>query len=747
MSAEAPANGEKLRLTVAEARRDDVGRGIARLDPDTLRQIGAAPGDVLEIEGRTKTVAKAMPTFKEQRGQQVIQLDGVGRTNAGVALGQKALIKKVGHAVARRVAMAPLSAGALHEDEIDHMARRLDGLAMKTGDRVRIALFGGNHRDFQVVRTEPDGPVMIHPDTLLAVENARGGSSGKTEAAADDIVTYDDLGGMEREVAKIREMIELPLTHPEIFERLGMTPPKGVLMHGLPGCGKTLLARAVAHEAAAAFIYVSGPEIIQKFYGESEARLRKIFEDAQRRAPCIIFFDEIDAIAPKRERVEGEVEKRVVAQLLALMDGLKSRGDVIVMAATNRPNSIDPALRRPGRFDREIVIGIPNEHARREILEIYARGMPVGHDVDLADLAETTHGFTGADLNALCREAAMAALRRQLPELSLDSGPVPYEALMAMEVGMADFKEALSDVAPSGLREVAVEVPNVRWDEVGGLESIKAALQEAIAWPLSQPLLFEQIGLQPPRGILLYGPPGNGKTLLVKALASQSNLNFISVKGPELLSKYIGESEQGVRELFARARQAAPCIVFLDEVDALVPKRGLDGRSPVTDRVVSQLLTELDGVEALKDVWVIAATNRPDMLDDALLRPGRLDFRLEVPRPDRAARAAVLAVHLRRKPMDERIDLSALAELTEGMSAAEVRFVCDRAAMNAIRRVFPPTSDRVVDIGSLCIEQRDFDDALVAQAAASGQSAAAMASSFLEQCDFDGPPNIMTKGE
>jgi transitional endoplasmic reticulum ATPase len=712
---------EKLRLTVAEARRVDVGRGIVRLDPESMRQINATSGDVLEIEGRLKTVAKAMPTFKEQRGQQVIQLDGVARTNAGVALGQKAIITKVAHSVARAVAMAPLGSGALHEDEIDHMARRLDGLAMKTGDRVRIALFGGNHRDFQVVRTEPDGPVVIHPDTLLKVESARGASPGKSEALAEDIVTYDDLGGMEKEVAKIREMIELPLSHPEIFERLGMTPPKGVLMHGLPGCGKTLLARAVAHEADAAFIYVSGPEIIQKFYGESEARLRKIFEDARRRAPCIIFFDEIDAIAPKRDRVEGEVEKRVVAQLLALMDGLKGRGDVIVMAATNRPNSIDPALRRPGRFDREIAIGIPNERARSEILEIYARGMPLAPDVEIKNLAATTHGFTGADLNALCREAAMAALRRQLPQLTLDSGPVSYEALAAMEVTMPDFDEGLAEVAPSGLREVAVEVPNVRWEDVGGLESIKAALQEAIAWPLSQPLLFEQIGLQPPRGILLYGPPGNGKTLLVKALASQSNLNFISVKGPELLSKYIGESEQGVRELFARARQAAPCIVFLDEVDALVPKRGLDGRSPVTDRVVSQLLTELDGVEVLKDVWVIAATNRPDIIDDALLRPGRLDFRLEVPRPNRGARAAILAVHLRKKPIDKKIDLSALAGLTEGMSAAEVRFVCDRAAMNAIRRVYPTTDDQQVDSSALRIEQRDFDDALLEQAANTGR--------------------------
>ncbi len=721
MSDEARENSETLRLTVDEARRDDVGRGIVRIDPETLRGIGASPGDVLEIEGRAKTVAKAMPTYKEQRGRQIIQIDGVGRTNAGVALGQKAMIKKVAYAVARRVVAAPLSAGALQEDEIEHMARRLDGLAVKTGDRVRIALFGGNHRDFHVIRTEPDGPVMIHPDTLLAVESARRGAPSQAAAETEDIVTYDDLGGMEREVAKIREMIELPLSHPEIFERLGMTPPKGVLLHGLPGCGKTLLARAVAHESDAEFIYVSGPEIIQKFYGESEAQLRKIFEDARKRAPCIIFFDEIDSLAPKRERVEGEVEKRVVAQLLASMDGLKSRGDVIVMAATNRPNAIDPALRRPGRFDREIAIGIPNARARREILGIYARGMPLAEGVDLADLAETTHGFTGADLNALCREAAMAALRRQLPELSLDSGPVPYEALMAMAVDMTDFREALSEVAPSGLREVSVEVPNVRWDEVGGLEPIKTALREAISWPLSQPVLFEKIGLQPPRGVLLYGPPGNGKTLLVKALASQSNLNFISVKGPELLSKYVGESEQGVRELFARARHAAPCVVFLDEIDALAPKRGLDGRSPVTDRVVSQLLTELDGVEALGDVWVIAATNRLDMIDDALLRPGRLDFHLEVGRPDRVARAAILGVHLRNKPVAEGIDLAGLAERTAGLSAAEVRFVCDRAALNAIRRIFPATSGEAVDIGSLRIEQRDLDEALAAKAGASGR--------------------------
>jgi transitional endoplasmic reticulum ATPase len=710
-----PTTDERtLRLTVIEVRREDVGRGIVRVDPDSLKRIGAAVGDILTLHGRSRTtVAKAMPTFREHRGQAVIQMDGVARVNAGAALGQQVSVSKADHHPARRVVLAPIGPSQIHEDELDYMARRLDGLAVHVGDRVRAALFGGAHRDFHVSRTEPEGPVLIQHDTLLVVERARADAP-----QTDDIVTYDDLGGMEQELRKIREMIELPLTHPEIFERLGMKPPKGVLLHGPPGCGKTLLAKAIAHETNTAFIYVSGPEIIQKFYGESEARLRKVFDDAAQRAPAIIFFDEIDSLAPKRDRVEGEVEKRVVAQLLSLMDGLKARGDVIVMAATNRPDSIDPALRRPGRFDREIAIGVPNARGRGEILEIYSRSMPIALDVDRAALAAVTHGFTGADLAALCREAAMASLHRHLPVLAAGTGPVPYDTLMAMEVTMADFTAALGEVEPSALRELSVEVPNVRWEDVGGLEEIKAALREAIAWPLSHPALFEQAGVRPPRGILLYGPPGNGKTLMVKALATQSNLNFISVKGPELLSKYVGESERSVRELFARARQVAPCIVFLDEVDALVPKRGLHDRSPVTDRVVSQLLTEIDGVELLKDVWVIAATNRPDIIDDALLRPGRLDFQLEVPKPDLRARAAILAVHLRSKPVDAAVDVARLAEQADGLSAAEVRFVCDRAAMNAIRRVFPAASATVAAVADLRIGQEDFDAAVTAQRSA-----------------------------
>ena len=549
-----------------------------------------------------------------------------------------------------------------------------------------------------MVRTEPDGPVMIHPDTLLAVESARGGAPSQAAREAEDIVTYDDLGGMEREVAKIREMIELPLTHPEIFERLGMTPPKGVLLHGLPGCGKTLLARAVAHESDAAFIYVSGPEIIQKFYGESEAQLRKIFDDARKRAPCIIFFDEINSLAPKRERVEGEVEKRVVAQLLALMDGLKSRGDVIVMAATNRPNAIDPALRRPGRFDREIAIGIPNEQARREILEIYARGMPLGEGVDLADLA--------ADDARLHRRRSQRALPR-----GRHGGAASPTSRAVARFGTGSLRGADGH----GGRNAGLQRGVERGGALGTARSLRRSAERAMG-RRRRPRAHQdgaarshRVALEPTRAVRenraaaaarhpALRPAGKRQDAAGEGAGFPERLNFISIKGPELLSKYVGESEQGVRELFARARHAAPCIVFLDEVDALAPKRGLDGRSPVTDRVVSQLLTELDGVEALGDVWVIAATNRLDMIDDALLRPGRLDYHLEVARPDRVARAAILGVHLRKKPVAEGIDLAALAELTEGLSAAEVRFVCDRAALSAIRRVFPATSGEAVEI-------------------------------------------------
>ena len=574
--------------------------------------------------------------------------------------------------------------------------------------------------------------MLIQPNTLLVVERAE-----VDAPQTENVIPYNDLGGVEPELRKIREMIELPLSHPEIFEQLGMQPPKGVLLYGPPGCGKTLLARAIAHETNANFIYVSGPEIIQKLYGESEARLRKIFDDAAKRAPTIIFFDEIDSLAPKRDRVEGEVEKRVVAQLLSLMDGLQARGDGIVMAATNRPDSIDLALRRPGRFDREIAIGVPNAHGRAG---------------DSGNLFALHAGRTG------CRSCGIgrghSRLHRRGSRRTLPRGGDGFIAATIAGTrtggrpgatrhtgGNGGYHGGLYGGSrggqPSGLRELAVEVPNVRWDDVGGLEEIKAALQEAISWPLEQPGLFEQAGLRPPRGILLYGPPGNGKTLIVKALASQSNLNFISIKGPELLSKYVGELERAVRELFVRARQVAPCIVFLDEVDALVPKRGLHDSSPVTDRVVSQLLTEIDGVEVLKDVWIIAATNRRDIVDEALLRPGRLDYQLEVPKPNLSARAAILTVHLRAKPVHEAVDIALLAEQTDGLSAAEVRFVCDRAAMNAIRRIFPASAVTIAEVSDLRIWQDDFDAALVAQRAKLSSADRPKRSTTVRQRTFD----------
>lgn len=678
-----PSAPSILCLNVVEARRDDIGRGIVRLDPEALEELDAAAGDVLEIAGQKNTFAKAMPTFRDDRGKGAIQLDGVTRLNAGVWLDQTVTVRKAECRVAQRVTIGPLGGARLGEDDIDYVANRLDGLAVNAGDRVRVALIGGGHSDFAILRTEPDGAVLIHPETLLAIDDAPPGAD-----EAEEITTYDDLGGLGHEIERVREMVELPLAHPEIFERLGIAPPKGVLLRGPPGCGKTLLARAVAHEADAYFIHVSGPEIIREHYGASEERLRKIFEDARRLAPCIIFFDEIDALAPRRDRVEGEVERRVVAQLLSLMDGLEGRGEVIVMAATNRPDSLDPALRRPGRFDREITIPVPSAHARREILAIHSRGMPLAADVDRDKLTDAAHGFTGADLAALCREAAMASLRRQLPKLLPGTGRLAHDVLAAMEVTMADFSEALAEITPSAMREFAIDVPEVGWEAVAGLDNVRRALEEAIAWPLKEPALFARLHLEPPRGILLYGPPGNGKTLVARALASQGHMNFISVKGPQLLSKYVGESERAVRELFARARQAAPCIVFLDEVDALAPRRGGE-RSEATDRVVSQLLTELDGIEGLRGVWVIAATNRPDMVDEALLRPGRIDYRLEVPKPDRQRREAILELHLRHRPLAPGVDVAHLAAATEGMSAAEVRFLCDRAALIALRRVLP----------------------------------------------------------
>jgi transitional endoplasmic reticulum ATPase len=700
-----PGKGRELPLRVAEALPKDVGRGLVRLDPQDLERLGAGVGDVVEITGQQATVARAMPAYAAQRGQGLIQIDGILRANAGTGLDERVTVRRVEAQPARAVVLAPAEGlrTAPGAAQARYLARLLDGIPVTSGDRVRVNLFGTRAQSFSVTQTTPSGPVLITPSTTIRIE---GEATGRERGA----ITYEDIGGLHREIRRIREMMELPLRYPEVFERLGIDPPKGVLLHGPPGCGKTLIARAVAHETSAHFVHINGPEIIDKWYGSSEAQLRSLFEEASRRAPAIIFIDEVDAIAPKREEMSGDrqVERRVVAQLLALMDGLESRGNVIVVAATNIPNTLDPALRRPGRFDREIAIGVPDKDGRREILEIHSRGMPLAADpsagpgqaVDLEKLATITHGFVGADLEALCREAAMSALRRLMPDIDFAQAQIPYDKLMALEVTSSDFLAALAEIEPSAIREVFTEVPDVGWDDIGGLEEVKRLLVETVEWPLKYSALFAHAHTTPPKGILLHGPPGTGKTLLAKAVAKESSVNFISVKGPELLSRWVGESEKGVREVFRKAKQASPCIMFFDELDALAPRRGTGADSHVTERVVSQFLAEMDGIEELKGVVVLAATNRLDIVDPALLRPGRFEVLVELPMPDREARLAIFRVHTRGKPLAADVDLAALAERTEGLVGADIEGLCRQAAMRAIREFLendrqPPDEFRI----------------------------------------------------
>lgn len=675
---------KQLTLRVAEAKPKDVGRGIARIAPDDLEVMGIEVGDVVEIQGNRKTVAKAMPAYIDDRGKSTIQIDGLVRGNAQASLDERVTVRKIACAPAGKIVLSPLTLmKAVRRDrDMRYIGSLLEGLPMVEGDTIRASLFGARSQEFTVISTVPRGPVSIWSETKIEIK-------GVSQVVSKGLkISYEDIGGVGKEIQRVREMIELPLKYPQVFERLGIEPPKGVLLHGPPGCGKTLLARAVANETDAYFAHISGPEIMGKFYGESEGRLRKIFDDAKANAPAILFIDEIDAIAPKREEMGGEkqVERRVVAQLLALMDGLESRGELVVIGATNIPNVLDPALRRPGRFDREIEIGIPDQKARLEVLHIHTRGMPLESNVDLERLSSTTHGFVGADLEALCREAAMSALRKIMPDIDFQTEDIPYETLLALNVTMEDFREARKEVEPSAIREVFVEVPDVTWSDVGGLDDVKTALIEAVEWPLKYTDLFEQVCTRPPKGLLLSGPPGVGKTMVAKALAHETELNFISIKGPELVSKYVGESERGVREVFKKARQASPCILFFDEIDSLVPARGIGGGdSQTTERVISQFLTELDGLEELKGVIVLAATNRKDLIDPAILRPGRFDLVITLPLPDEETREQIFRVQTEGKPLAKDVRLKSLARDTEGLSGADIEAISRQASMMAIR--------------------------------------------------------------
>ncbi len=697
-------------LKVKEALVKDVGRAIARMDPQDMKVMGLEPGDIIIIEGKRKSPVKVMPCFQEERGKQILQIDGITRENTQAGIDEKIRIEKTSCKAAIKIRLQPYTASASQYKSNDtrYIGSLIEGLPISKGDKIRANLFGSRSVDYIVVDTNPSGVVLINPNTKIDLNLPKQGEKKSSK------VSYEDIGGLGNQVQRIREMIELPLKYPEVFERLGIDPPKGVFLYGPPGTGKTLIVRAVANETDAYFLHISGPEIMGKFYGESEERLRKVFADAQAHAPTIIFIDEIDAIAPKREDLGGEkqVEKRVVAQLLSLMDGLESRGKVIVIGATNIPNTIDPALRRPGRFDRELSVSIPDKKGRLEILEIHTRGMPLAIDVSLEKLAEITHGFVGADLEALAREAAMTTLRKILPKIDYELAEIPYELLMKLEVSMDNFYDAMKEVEPSAIREVFVEVPDVKWEDVGGLNEIKEALKEAVEWPLKYAGLFRKANTNPPKGIILYGPPGTGKTYLAKAVASESGVNFISVKGPQIMSKYIGESEKGVRELFKKAKQAAPTILFLDEIDSICPRRSSDSSgSNVTDRVISQFLTEMDGIEDLKGVVVLAATNRIDLIDPALLRSGRFDLLFELPAPDETTREKIFEIHTGNKLLHKSVNLKKLAKETEGMVGADIEFLCRKASVMAIREIIDTLIDQEVEPDvNIVIKEKHFEE-------------------------------------
>ena len=666
-------------LRVSEAQSRDVGKAIVRLDRAYIAEMGITFGDYVELEGKSRAAARVLPLTGGDGETGTVQMDGILRKNAGVGIDDKVLLRPAAVKDAESVVLAAAGAEA-EDDRTDLMSllkTQLDGYPVLQGNLIRVRTPGFASREYQVAGTVPEGPVRIHKGCTLRLST--GGSVKK-----DCRITYEDIGGLEKQIRKIREMIELPLKYPEVFRRLGIEAPKGLLLYGPPGTGKTLIARAVANETDACFIHVNGPEIINKFYGESEAKLREIFESAAKNAPSIIFLDEIDAISPKRENVNGDVEKRVVAQLLALMDGINDRGQVIVIGATNIPNAIDPALRRPGRFDRELEIGIPDQKGRLKILEVHTRQMPLADDVSLVRLSELTHGYVGADLQSLCREAAMSALRGFLVRNELCQHGCPESEIDGLRITMDDFMHSMSEIEPSAIREVFVELPNVSLDEIGGLEEIKERIVQSIVWPEKYGTLYRQFGCRAPRGILFYGAPGTGKTLFARAIASLNQANFISVKGPELLSKWVGESEKGLREIFRKAKQASPCVVFFDEIDSMAPVRGRSGDGGTAERLICQLLTEMDGIEALNDVLILGATNRLDMVDPALLRPGRFDLLLEFKAPDLAGRTEIFRIHLKDKPLDGSVEPGTLARMTEGFTGADIMQLCRNASLHAL---------------------------------------------------------------
>lgn len=687
----------EIQLRVGDARQRDVGRGIARIDQKTMQTLGISAGDVIEICGKRTTSAIAWPAYSEDQNRDLLRVDGFTRKNAGVAMNEYVIVRAAKVKPAMSITLAPVDMRLnVDEDFTNFVRNRLMERTLVEGDTTLVMMLG-HAIPFTTTKTRPHGIVKVTAETKLTILN-----EPAPEGKGLPKTTYEDVGGLREEIQRVREMVELPLRHPELFQRLGIEPPKGVLLHGPPGCGKTLLARAVANESEANFFSINGPEIMSKFYGESEARLREIFQQAQQNAPSIIFIDELDAIAPKREEVTGEVERRVVAQLLALMDGLSGRGNVIVIGATNRPSALDPALRRPGRFDREIEIGVPDKQGRYEVIQIHTRGMPLAEDVDLKKLAEMSHGYTGADLSSLGRETAMKALRRYLPQIDLEEERVPPSVLDKMQVTMEDFNNAYKEITPTAMREVYIEIPTIHWEDIGGLEEVKEDLREAVEWPLKTPEIFDRLGIKPPKGILLYGPPGCGKTLLGKAVATESAANFITIKGPEVFSKWVGESEKAIREVFRKARMAAPAVVFFDEIDSLVPRRGLGfSDSGVSERVISQLLTEMDGMVSLEDVVIVAATNRPDMVDPAVLRPGRFDRLIYVPEPDEKSKLQIFKIYTKNMPLGKDVDLVQLAASAKNFSGADIDALCREAAMVALRK----------DVNANQVTSSDFDEA------------------------------------